>query len=83
MNTETPIASATNPLLPEKDCYGTDSQVATLNVITDHQRKVFLSRHHADEVLLAQLIEHRHNRQAPDEFRDHSEADEILGGKFH
>ena len=23
MNTETPIASATNRLLPEKDCYGT------------------------------------------------------------
>lgn len=35
MNTETPIASATNRLLPEKDCYGTDSQVATLNVITE------------------------------------------------
>jgi hypothetical protein len=46
MNTETPIASATNRLLPEKDCYGTDSQVATLNVITDHQRSYQLAYAH-------------------------------------
>ena len=46
MNTETPIASATNRLLPEKDCYGTDSQVATLNVITDHQRSYQLAYTH-------------------------------------
>ena len=46
MNTETPIASATNRLLPEKDCYGTDSQVATPNVITDHQRSYQLAYVH-------------------------------------
>ena len=46
MNTETPIASATNRLLPERVCYDTDSQVATLNVITDHERSYQLAYAH-------------------------------------
>lgn len=46
MNTNPPLESATNRLLADKDCYGTDSQVATLNVITDQRRGYQLAYAH-------------------------------------
>jgi len=46
MNTEPPLESGTSPLLMQKDCYGTDSQVAALNVITDQQRGYQLAYAH-------------------------------------
>jgi len=46
MNIETPAEFITNRQYTEKDCYGLDSQVATLNVITDHQRNHQLAYAH-------------------------------------
>jgi len=46
MNTETSLESADNRLLAPKDCYATDSQVTTLNVLTDLQRSHQLAYAH-------------------------------------
>ena len=46
MNTETSLESADNRLLVPKDCYATDSQVTTLNVLTDLQRSHQLAYAH-------------------------------------
>ena len=46
MNTETSLESVDNRLLVPKDCYATDSQVTTLNVLTDHQRSHQLAYAH-------------------------------------
>jgi hypothetical protein len=46
MNADTPIESAINRLSSENDCYGTDSQVAALNVITDYRRSYQLAYAH-------------------------------------
>jgi hypothetical protein len=46
MNTEPPLESTTKRLLAETDCYGTDSQVAALNVITDQRRGYQLAYAH-------------------------------------
>ena len=46
MNTETPIESFNKRLITEKECYGTDAQVAALNVITNDRRSYQLAYSH-------------------------------------
>jgi len=46
MNTASELESNSNRLIADKNCYGTDAQVATLNVFTDHQRSHQLAYAH-------------------------------------
>ena len=46
MNTASEIESNSNRLMVAKDCFAIDPQVATLNVITDHQRSHQLAYAH-------------------------------------
>jgi len=46
MNTASELESNSNRLMATKDCFAIDPQVATLNVITDHQRSHQLAYAH-------------------------------------
>jgi len=46
MSTASELESNSNRLMVSKDCYAIDAQVATLNVITDHQRSHQLAYAH-------------------------------------
>lgn len=46
MNNELELESNSNRLLAGKDCYATDAQIATLNVITEHQHSHQLAYAH-------------------------------------
>jgi len=65
MNTNPLPDLSVNRLLSEPDCYGTDSQVAALNVITDERRSYQLAYAHFIYAELAANPGLESNRDAP------------------
>ena len=65
MNTNPPIEPSANRLLSETDCYGLDSQVVALNVITDDRRGYQLAYAHFTHSELAANPELESRHDAP------------------